>query len=79
VIEIDEDHPFEGVTSEVGEYAIYDKLVGVTIATCLRLPRGKIRCEYSYGQISLTCDVDGIENVGRVVFAELNKLIRDCS
>jgi hypothetical protein len=79
VIEVDEDHPFEWVTADLAQYVVYDKPIGATIATCSKLPRGKFSCEYSYGQISLTCIVDRIENVGRVVFSEINNLIRDCS
>ena len=51
VIEVDADHPFEWVDSEVANYAIYDKSMRYVIATIQTQSDGKL-----WVQMATQCD-----------------------
>jgi hypothetical protein len=77
IVEVDEDHPFDWVAAESGQYAIYDALFGSTIAYASEDPGGGYACEFHYGPHVLGCYVNALKDMGRVVSAESWKTHRN--
>ncbi len=73
VIEVDEQHPFDWVKTNLGRYAIYDMAGGMTIASASEAPGGRYICTYPLGQGELHCHANTVSEMGRVVDAEYRK------
>jgi hypothetical protein len=76
IIEVDEDHPFDWVSVDLGQLAVYDKELGTTIAFASKKRRGGYHCTFAFGQNDVSCDVDSIKDIGRVVTAESWRLYK---
>jgi hypothetical protein len=67
VIEIEEDRPFEWLSKDIADYAIYDKREQDILACALRDQPDGFICTVSLGQITHEKHVDDIRELG--VFA----------
>ena len=76
IIEVDEDHPFDWVSTDLGKFAVYDKELSTTIAFASRNRRGGYRCTFTFGQHEFSYDVDSIKNIGKVVNAESQRVFK---
>jgi hypothetical protein len=76
IIEVDENHPFDWVSADLGELAVYDKELGATLGFASKKRRGGYLCTYLFGQHEGYCDADSIKDIGRVVAAESDRIYK---
>lgn len=76
VIEVDEDHPFEWVSDDVAQWAIFDKLMGYVIATIYFHEDDRLWV-YMATQVDSGYAVDSLPDAVRVAASTQSALDRD--
>src|SRR3954449_4727747 len=77
IIEVDEEHPFDWVTSELGSFAIYDKAEGSVVGCASRAERGTYECQFPSGQYIFECEAASIKDIGKAINAESLRVTKE--
>jgi hypothetical protein len=78
VIEVDADHPFEGIDASCAEFVVYDLLARGVVATATKMAKGRYACSLM-SHVALTYSVDSVRDMVMTSAKEMNRYMKAIS